>query len=149
MSTYTPSPTESEIHIRDFLAANPKLDAELGEVEVMTDRYTNQEWAELIKETQRKVLSEVDQRGKEGARGWKYEVPELGDGGLAKTVDHTVLKLDAKEAAIDALCAEARVEGFKVGFWMFVATRLHMMSFLCLMKILACLGSAAINSFIS
>jgi hypothetical protein len=115
MSTSTPSPTESEIHIRDFLAANPRLDAELGEVQIMTDRYTNQEWAELIKETQRKVLSEVDQRGKEGAKGWKYEVPEMEGGGLAKTVDHTVLKLDAKEATVDALCAEARVEGFKVG----------------------------------
>lgn len=109
-------PTESETHIRDFLAANPSLDAELGDVEIMTDRYTNQEWADLIKETQRKVLREVEQRGKEGGSGWKYEVPDVVDGGLAKTMDHTVLKLDAKEAAIDSLCAEARVEGFKVGF---------------------------------
>jgi len=109
------SSTESEIHIRDFLSANPSLDAELGDVEVMTDRYTNKEWAEQIKETQTRVLKEVEQREKEGGKGWKYGVPEVGDGGLAKTMDHTVLKLDAKEGVIDSLCAEARVEGFKVG----------------------------------
>jgi deoxyribose-phosphate aldolase len=116
MTDLDSSPTESEIYIRDFLSANPSLDAELGDVEVMTDRYTNKEWAEQIKETQDKVLREVEQRGKEGGKGWKYGSPGVGDGGLAKTMDHTVLKLDAKDGTIDSLCAEARVEGFKVGF---------------------------------
>ena len=114
MSTSTTSPTDSERHIRDFLEANPSLDAALGDVNVMTDRYTNQEWAEQIKETQSKVLSEVEQRAREGGKGWKYDVPEVEDGGLAKTMDHTVLKLDANQGTIDSLCAEARVEGFKV-----------------------------------
>jgi deoxyribose-phosphate aldolase len=118
MPASTTSPTESETYIRDFLSANPSLDAELGDVEVMTDRYTNKEWAEQIQETQRKVLREVEEKGKEGGIGWKYDVPRIGrddgSGGLAKMIDHTVLKLDAKEAAIDALCSEARVEGFKV-----------------------------------
>ncbi|KAK7188791.1 hypothetical protein DPSP01_005689 [Paraphaeosphaeria sporulosa] len=109
----TPQPTESEIHIREFLSANPALDKELGEVEVMTDRYTNEEWAAQIAETQRKVLAEVRDRRKDGGRGWKYETPSAASTGLSKTVDHTVLKLDAKEAQIDALCAEARVENFK------------------------------------
>ncbi|KAF2691742.1 aldolase [Lentithecium fluviatile CBS 122367] len=113
MSASTSSPTESETYIRDFLAANPSLDAELGDVEVMTDRYTNKEWAEQIKETQRKVLREVEERGKEDGKGWRYDVPAVGDGGLAKTMDHTVLKLDAGQAAIDGLCSEARIEGFK------------------------------------
>jgi deoxyribose-phosphate aldolase len=36
---------------------------------------------------------------------------------LAKTVDHTVLKLDANSVAIDGMCAEARTEGFKVRFY--------------------------------
>jgi len=111
------APTESEIYIRDFFAANPALDAELGDVEIMTDRYTNQEWAEQIKETQTKVLKEVEEREKEGGRGWKYDVPAVEGGGLAKTVDHTLLKLDATQAAIDALCSEGRVEGFKVGIY--------------------------------
>lgn len=106
-------PTESEIHIREFLSANPALDKELGKVEVMTDRYTNEEWAAQIAETQKKVLAEVRDRRKEGGRGWKYETPSAASTGLSKTIDHTVLKLDAKEAQIDALCAEARVENFK------------------------------------
>ncbi|KAJ4358407.1 uncharacterized protein N0V89_002989 [Didymosphaeria variabile] len=109
----TPQPTESEIYIREFLSANPALDKELGEVEVMTDRYTNEEWTKQIAETQRKVLAEVKDRRKEGGRGWKYDAPKAASTELAKTVDHTVLKLDAKEAQIDALCAEARVENFK------------------------------------
>jgi deoxyribose-phosphate aldolase len=33
---------------------------------------------------------------------------------LAKTVDHTVLKLDATAPVIDGLCSEARTENFKV-----------------------------------
>ncbi|KAF1964797.1 aldolase [Bimuria novae-zelandiae CBS 107.79] len=106
-------PTESEIHIRDFLAANPALDKELGEIEVMTDRYTNEEWAKQIAETQRKVLAEVEERGREGGGGWKYDAPKVASTEFAKTVDHTVLKLDTKEAQIDSLCAEARVENFK------------------------------------
>lgn len=106
-------PTDSETHIRDFLSANPALDKELGEVQVMTGRYTNEEWAKQIAETQRKVLAEVQDRGREGGRGWKYKVPKAASTEIAKTVDHTVLKLDAKEAQIDSLCAEARVENFK------------------------------------
>ncbi|KAJ4286107.1 hypothetical protein N0V90_013456 [Kalmusia sp. IMI 367209] len=108
-----PQATESEIYIREFLASNPALDKEFGEVAIMTDRYTNEEWAKQIAETQRKVLAEVESRGRDGDRGWKYEAPKTASRELAKTIDHTVLKLDAKEAAIDALCAEARVEGFK------------------------------------
>lgn len=111
MAPDTKEPTESEVLIRDFLAANPSLDSELGQIEVMTDRYTNEEWAKQIAETQRKVLREVE----EGAEDWRYEVPRTGSREFAKTVDHTVLKLDAKEGMIAALCSEARTEGFKVG----------------------------------
>jgi deoxyribose-phosphate aldolase len=39
---------------------------------------------------------------------------------LALTVDHTVLKLDATSVAIDGLCSEARTEGFKVCFFIFL-----------------------------
>ncbi|KAL1611477.1 hypothetical protein SLS59_000196 [Nothophoma quercina] len=107
--------TESEVLIRGFLAANPALDADLGPIEVMTDRYTNQEWAAQIAETQKAVLKEVES----GERAAKlYEGPRMRNGNealkeLAKTVDHTVLKLDATGAQIDSLCSEARTEDFK------------------------------------
>jgi deoxyribose-phosphate aldolase len=106
-------PTESETYIRDFLAANSPLDKELGQIDVMTGRYTNEEWAKQIAETQRKVLAEVQERGSEGGRGWKYPAPKAASTEFAKTIDHTVLKLDTKEAQIDSLCAEARVANFK------------------------------------
>lgn len=108
--------TESEVLIRGFLAANPALDADLGPIEVMTDRYTNEEWAAQIAETQKAVLKEVESR----ERAQKvYEGPRMRNGNealkeLAKTVDHTVLKLDATSAQIDSLCSEARTEEFKV-----------------------------------
>lgn len=108
--------TESEVLIRGFLAANPALDAELGPIELMTDRYTNEEWAAQIAQTQKAVLKEVES----GERAQKvYDGPRMRNGNealkeLAKTVDHTVLKLDATSAQIDSLCSEARTEDFKV-----------------------------------
>jgi deoxyribose-phosphate aldolase len=117
----TPHPiplTESEVFIRGFLAANPDLDSSLGPVAIMTDRYTDQEWAAQIQETERAVMKEVDS----GKRASKvYEGPKMKNGKealkqLALTVDHTILKLDANSVAIDGLCSEARTEGFKVCF---------------------------------
>jgi len=108
--------TESEVLIRGFLAANPDLDVSLGPVEVMTDRYTNEEWAAQIEETEKAVMRAVES----GERARKvYEGPKMRNGKealkqLALTVDHTVLKLDATGTAIDGLCSEARTEGFKV-----------------------------------
>ncbi|KAF2856972.1 deoxyribose-phosphate aldolase-like protein [Plenodomus tracheiphilus IPT5] len=107
--------TESEVVIRGFLAANPDLDASLGPLEVMTDRYTNEEWDAQITETMRSVMGEVES----GARAAKvYPGPRMRNGEealreLSKTVDHTVLKLDATSTVIDGLCSEARTEGFK------------------------------------
>ena len=116
-------PTESEAYISSFLSSNPDLDEKLGDVKVdMTDRYTDEEWAQQIAETQRRVLHEVQARGKVeggggGGGGWKYPIPETGSVKFAKTIDHTLLKLDAKKEGIDALCSEARTEGFKVSFF--------------------------------
>ncbi|OAL56547.1 aldolase [Pyrenochaeta sp. DS3sAY3a] len=107
--------TESEVLIRGFLAANPDLDSSRGAVEIMTDRYTNEEWDGQIRQTIKNVMKEVDS----GERAAKiYEGPQMRNGEealreLAKTVDHTVLKLDATSTAIDALCSEARTDGFK------------------------------------
>ena len=61
-------------------------------------------------------MQEVDS----GERAKKvYEGPRMRNGEealreLAKTVDHTALKLDATSPVIDGLCSEARTEGFKV-----------------------------------
>lgn len=41
-----------------------------------------------------------------------YRVPGLTDPAFTKTIDHTLLKLEAKANQIDDLCAEARVHGF-------------------------------------
>lgn len=123
MSTSSPHPiplTESEVLIRGFLAANPDLERG-AEIEMMTDRYTNAEWAAQIQETEKAVTEEVSS----GERAGKvYEGPKMRDGKealreLALTVDHTVLKLDATAAAIDGLCAEARTEGFKVCIYIY------------------------------
>ncbi|PSN70448.1 aldolase [Corynespora cassiicola Philippines] len=112
-SQTTPPLTDSEVLIRDFLAANPALDSELGDVQVMTDRYTNEEWATQTAETQKRVLAEVKKQNDAGEKRSKYEAPKNGSKEFSETVDHTVLKLDATAAQIDALCSEARTEGFK------------------------------------
>lgn len=110
LPTSIPQPTDSEILVRDFLAANPQLDQELGDIEVMTDRYTNSEWATQIAETQKKVLAGLET---EEGKKKKFDAPQVGSKEFAETIDHTVLKLDASTKAIDDLCAEARTEGFK------------------------------------
>ncbi|KAI4617440.1 hypothetical protein J4E80_005643 [Alternaria sp. BMP 0032] len=108
--------TESEVLIRGFLAANPDLcDDKSNPIDIMTDRFTNQEWKTQIDQTIKNVLKEVES----GERARKvYEGPRMRNGEealkqLARTVDHTVLKLDATTKTIDGLCGEARTENFK------------------------------------
>jgi hypothetical protein len=122
MASAKKSPTESEVLVREFLAANPDLNSKKEHIYKMvhspglagahpataTDRYTNQEWAAQIQETQKKVKGDAEKR---------YESPRVGSKEFAETIDHTVLKLDATPSQIDALCSEARTEGFKVGFF--------------------------------
>jgi deoxyribose-phosphate aldolase len=82
------------------------------EITIMTDRYTNEEWAQQIAETQRVVMEKLGTKR-------KYDAPTPGSRAFAETIDHTLLKLDATPTQIDALCSEARTEGFKVCtvFW--------------------------------
>jgi hypothetical protein len=115
MAAVNSAPTDSQALVKDFLDSNPQLETEPGEVAVMTDRYTNQEWARQIRETQRKV---VVNEGEQGAR--RYMAPAVGSKEFAGTIDHTLLKLDATTKQIDALCAEARTEEFKVSYSFFV-----------------------------
>ncbi|KAF2273650.1 deoxyribose-phosphate aldolase, partial [Westerdykella ornata] len=101
----------SEKLVREYLLSNPQFSSSaLGKVQVMTGRYTNREWAEQIAETQKKVFELVELERKQGKR---YEVPKIGSEEFARTIDHTLLKLEATESQIDALCSEARTEGFK------------------------------------
>jgi len=68
----------------------------------MTTRYTDEEWVTFIEEVERDVVVAKE----------PYPYPKIGSREFAKTIDHTLLKLDAKSVQIDALCAEARVHEF-------------------------------------
>lgn len=72
----------------------------------MTTRYTNEEWVSIIADIERDIRIN-DQ---------PYPGPAIGSPDFARTVDHTLLKLDATSNQIDDLCAEARVAGFAVCF---------------------------------
>lgn len=88
----------------------PPAFLERGEVlsgEEMTTRYTNEEWEGIMAEMETGLAVE-DKR--------KYALPVGGVGaeGFTKTIDHTLLKLEAKNSQFDELCAEARVNRFAV-----------------------------------
>lgn len=70
----------------------------------MTTHYTDVEWEGIVRETE---------QGLEVAET-KYESPQIGSDALMKTVDHTLLKLDAESGQFDDLCAEARSNNFAV-----------------------------------
>ncbi|KAL1640583.1 hypothetical protein SLS58_006778 [Diplodia intermedia] len=65
---------------------------------------TDADWQKLAEETQNKLVIE-QYSGKEAVSKLTLE-------SLAKTVDHTLLKLDATEAQIDAVCEEAKKDKF-------------------------------------
>jgi hypothetical protein len=69
----------------------------------MTNRYTDEEWTTQIERADKELVIEKK----------RLPVKESLEG-LAKTVDHTLLKLEATATQIDAICAEARRDGFKV-----------------------------------
>jgi len=68
----------------------------------MTTRYTDEEWTAIIDDVARHVhISQTP-----------YSTPATSSAEFARTIDHTLLKLDATSKQIDALCAEARIAGF-------------------------------------
>jgi deoxyribose-phosphate aldolase len=73
----------------------------------MTSRYTDPEWQTFIDEIDREIKLSV----KPYADSFDIEPSHI-----VGAIDHTLLKLDAKSAQIDDLCAEARVNGFAVSF---------------------------------
>jgi len=71
-----------------------------------TTRYTDEEWAKFIAEVEKTIVVTSE----------PYLCPDVGGPALAETIDHTLLKLEARAVQFDDLCAEARVNGFAV--WM-------------------------------
>ncbi|KAH0038644.1 deoxyribose-phosphate aldolase, partial [Aureobasidium melanogenum] len=66
-----------------------------------TTRYTESEWRAMISEVARELeVYEQDY------------CPDIDKIDIARTIDHTLLKLDATPKQIDELCAEARVANF-------------------------------------
>ena len=70
----------------------------------MTLRYTNAEWEEFVQQTADGLDVSQD----------PYPCPDVGSQAFMKTMDHTLLKLDARASQFDDLCAEARVNLFAV-----------------------------------
>lgn len=72
-------------------------------VSMTTTRYTESEWRAMISEVARELeVYEQDY------------CPDIDKIDIARTIDHTLLKLDATPKQIDELCAEARVANFAV-----------------------------------
>ena len=71
---------------------------------IMTTRYTDDEWETIIDEAE----------GNLPKTPVEYKAPTVGSEEFAKTIDHTILKLDATKEQVDAICEEARRFNFKV-----------------------------------
>ncbi|KAI6909686.1 deoxyribose-phosphate aldolase [Hortaea werneckii] len=65
-------------------------------------RYTNAEWARFLSEVEKGITVSEE----------PCPCPDVGSPALAKTIDHTLLKLDVRPIQFDELCSEARVDGF-------------------------------------
>lgn len=70
----------------------------------MTSRNTRDEWLSVIEQAQKGIPSTFIE----------YKAPGLGTSDFAKSIDHTLLKLDTTGPQIDTLCKEARDHDFKV-----------------------------------
>ena len=70
----------------------------------MTPHHTNEEWLNIVEQAE---------KGNSGTFA-EYNSPGLQTEAFAKSIDHTLLKLEATESQIDALCEEARKYNFKV-----------------------------------
>ena len=70
----------------------------------MTARYTNAEWTRFLSEVEKSIKVSEE----------PCPCPDVGSPALAKTIDHTLLKLDVRPVQFDELCSEARVDGFAV-----------------------------------
>lgn len=95
---------------------------DIGDIGDMTTRYTQDEWVAMIDQAQKSVPSVKVQ----------YKAPNIGTLEFAKTIDHTLLKLDATKEQIDKLCEEARKHDFKVHL-SHLSARSHLLSYIFLL----------------
>ena len=70
----------------------------------MISHHTNEEWLGIFKQAEQGNPSTFAE----------YNAPGLQSEEFAKSIDHTLLKLEATESQIDALCEEAKEYNFKV-----------------------------------
>ena len=70
----------------------------------MTARYTQDEWLAIFDQAEQNLASSPTD----------YKAPSVGTEAFAKTIDHTLLKLDATGEQVDSLCEEAKIFNFKV-----------------------------------
>lgn len=70
----------------------------------MTTRYTQDEWLAIFDRAEQNLSSAQIE----------YKAPSVGTAAFAKTIDHTLLKLEATEKQVDTFCEEARRHNFKV-----------------------------------
>ncbi|KAI9831763.1 MAG: hypothetical protein M1838_005712, partial [Thelocarpon superellum] len=66
-------------------------------------RDQDQQWEDIVDETMRSLPTAIP----------SYPLPTIQRATLAKYIDHTLLKLDATQGQVDALCTEAREYNFK------------------------------------
>ena len=79
----------------------------------MTTRYTQDEWLAIFDTAERNLSdARVD-----------YKAPSVGTAAFAKTIDHTLLKLEATEKQVDTLCEEAIRHNFKVCYFLLCMIR--------------------------
>ena len=76
-----------------------------------TTRYTQEEWLAVFDQV------EQDLNNKPPSIPSRYEAPGVGTSAFAKTIDHTLLKLEATGGQVDSLCEEARRFDFQVCFF--------------------------------
>lgn len=69
----------------------------------MTTRYTQEEW-----------LAIFDRAEQNSNTSTEHKAPSVGTEAFAKTIDHTLLKLEATAEQVDTLCEGARRHNFKV-----------------------------------
>ena len=69
-----------------------------------TTRYTQDEWLAVFDQAEQNLPSTLQE----------YKAPNVGTAAFARTIDHTLLKLEATEKQVDILCEEASRHNFKV-----------------------------------
>lgn len=70
----------------------------------MTTRYTQDEWLAIFDRAGQNLPNTVVE----------HKAPSVGTASFAKTIDHTLLKLEATGKQVDTLCEEAKRYNFKV-----------------------------------